>query len=138
MVRRLLLTALLTLLAVAPPAAAEEDPAPSGIPAGPGMGSCLPSDLACAHEEASAMCDPLSMACPVEADALSVDSAHVESTESACQAVDMNMPGTGQPVILDPDGCIRSFIRRTLGWPPGATAQVETAAPAFVDPFAWP
>lgn len=42
--------------------------------------------------------------------------------QHGCAVWDISMPDSSQPVwesvVLDPDGCIREFLRRTLGWPP--------------------
>jgi hypothetical protein len=106
MLRRLLLTAFLATLAVALPAAAEEDPSAFGIPIGSDAQDCLTPDLACLGE----------------ADGSSAASEAESGEGFACRAWDLNMPDNNQPLmdtlILDPDGCVRSFIRRTLGWPP--------------------
>jgi hypothetical protein len=106
MLRRLPLTALLALLAVALPAAAEGDPSMLGIPVGPDVQDCLTPDLECPATAAE-----------------SFATSSLDAAEGvACQAWELNTPDSSQPVwdavILDPDGCIRSFLRRTLGWPP--------------------
>ena len=117
MLRRLPLTAFLALLAVALPAVAEValpavaegDPSAFGIPLGPDVQECLDPDLECPATSAES--------------SSSFAMARLDATAGlACQAWEINTPDANQPiwdtVILDPDGCIQSFIRRTLGWPP--------------------
>ena len=135
MVRRLLLTALLAALAVAPPAAAEGDPA-FGLPSGTDPG-CLPSDLSCAGPLDA--CDDLLGPCPAESQAAALGFG--DSTEgmdsadgTACRPWDLNMPDTNQSIwetfTLDPDGCLRSFLRRTLDrLPPFEMELAETVDP---------
>ena len=121
MLRRLPLTAFLALLAVALPAAAEGDPSAFGIPL-PDVQDCLDPDLDCSATSAGSS---LAMSRLDVADGV------------ACQAWELNTPDANQPiwdaVILDPDGCISSFIRRTLGWPPiGYEIQFVSSTPDFL------
>jgi hypothetical protein len=123
MARRLLLTALVAVLAVALPAAADEEPAASEpfsetvgcLPLDPcstalPVVECETWDLEC---NLAATCDGLAP-CPAEEE--------LEDDGSTCSAFDLNLPNSNQPVadtlVLDPDGCLRNFIRRTLGLPP--------------------
>lgn len=121
MLRRLPLTAFLALLAVALPAAAEGDPPAFGIPVGPDRLECLDPDLVCDEVEGT------------------LPPSEVATAEGfACRAWDFNMPDNNQPlmdtIIADPDGCVRSFVRRTLGWPPiESTLDVYASAiPDFI------
>ena len=107
MVRRLLWAALATMLAVALPAAADE---------------ASPSDPSS---------DPLSSACSSLAASLCASTAFAVAPgyeggeEGACEAWEINTPGSGAPLtetlVVDPDGCIRGVVRRILDWPPVET-----------------
>ena len=138
MVRRLLLTALATTLAVALPAAAEGD-AGFGLPGSDPEG-CLPYDLSCATAAADACgMDPGS--CIADAE----DSASMALTPSpdgtTCRAWDLNMPDANQPLtemfMLDPEGCIQSFLRRTLGWPPSEVTFATESVPFVETVLSW-
>ena len=132
MVRRLLLTALLATLAVALPAAAEGDPAAPESPPGSDAPACQPSDLFCGLA--------LNLyGVPTVGEEFQ---GHSDTRDdSACRAWSMNWPDGNRPVtdtvIVDPDGCLRSFVRRTLGWPPlEENVQVHLAPASNVLP--WP
>lgn len=139
MVRRLLLTALLAALAVALPVAAEEDPA-FGLPSGSDPAGCLSSDLSCVGP--LDVCDPLLGSCwGGESQSASLSAMHVaESME--CRPWDLNTPSTNtsiwETLIVDPDGCIRSFVRRTLDRLPPFATDSAIASPLVNDLLPWP
>ena len=124
MVRRLLLTALLATLAVAMPATAQED-APFAVADGSAPAGCL-SDLSCGFDELAIACEAWDPDCPLDdgQDA----SGGLLQLGPGCRPWDLNMPDSNQSLaetlILDPEGCIQSFLRRTLGWPPTEAAEV--------------
>jgi hypothetical protein len=67
-----------------------------------------------------------------------------------CEFIGWDMPSSDIPVTdlvrVDPDGCLRAFLHRTLGWPPLLTHVEEQVAvqattvlpPALAEPFASP
>jgi hypothetical protein len=131
MVRRFLLTALAVVLAVALPASAEGPASePRLDPA-----SCPPLDATCLDGLAVPTCDPWDLICPAES--ASSPETSGETGLTGCRPYSMDLSqGSLQGLIVDPDGCIYEFLRRTLGWPP-----VEWAAPtvdALAAPFALP
>ena len=48
-----------------------------------------------------------------------LDPLHEDVDEMALKVGTWAVGAVVNMFIVDPDGCIRSFIRRTLGWPPG-------------------
>jgi hypothetical protein len=114
MVRRLLSIALLAVLAVALPAAAEEDPAASE----PGLdpADCPPLEP-CTTSLPDA-CEAWDLECNL-AEAPSLEDA---TPSSACRAVEYNSPTENGPVwemvVVDPEGCLMEWVKRSLGIPP--------------------
>lgn len=109
MVPRLLLTALVAMLAVALPASAEEDPAAAPGPEPSGAPVCQFLDPVCvpvvdetwSQAAAPAFQDPSSASDP-------------GGDSSECRVFDLS--NDADPLhIVDPDGCWWRFIRRTLG-----------------------
>jgi hypothetical protein len=102
MVRRLLLTALLAVLAVALPASAEEDPA-SSEPSSDPPAECLPFDPFClpVQEPVEVVWEEIPLV-PLE-----------EASDSQCPLFDLNSASASG--AIDPDGCYRAFIKRTIG-----------------------
>jgi hypothetical protein len=135
MVRRLLLTALVATLGVALPAAAEGEPG-YGL-AGSDPAGCLSYDASVAMSCAGAAADAcVAQAWSCAADAVETSSAWAAARSlegPACRSWDLNTPDANQPLtetfILDPEGCLQSFLRRTLGWPPAEVAAVAESAP---------
>lgn len=105
MVRRLLLTALLATLAVALPAAAEEDPSSSGPEPAAFLG-CHALDPFCMP----ALDEPWSQA----ATPVFQPWGAVGDDAFDCRAFDLS--GESDPMhAIDPDGCWWRLVRRTLG-----------------------
>lgn len=129
MVRRLLLTALSVVLAVAVPASAE---APASDPGPEPLLACPPLDLACLEGHAMPACPAWDLLCPAES--ASAGEASEETDLTGCRVYTLDASqGNLQGLVLDPDGCLREFLRRTLGWPP-----MEWSAPtvdALANPF---
>lgn len=130
MVRRLLLTALVAVLAVALPASAQEDP-PASEPSSDPPADCPPLDPFCASPALPIVwgqCDVWQLECNLE-QAPSVEETR-EST--SCRAFEYNSISQNQPVwetlVVDPDGCLKAWAKRTLGIPP-VEAAVEDAHP---------
>ena len=130
MVRRLLLTALVATLAVALPAAAEEDP--SAETSGSPPPECLPYDLVC--DDGSASIAGL----PVVSTQFQADS----SDGQECPLYDLNMPDNNQPIeetlTVDPDRCYRRIVYEILDdLPPwGLAMQIHSSSPMSRLP--WP
>lgn len=115
MLRRLLLTALLATLAVALPAAAEEDPV-FGLASGSDPWGCLPSDLSCLG--AADACDAWLGSCSSDG-SQSASFGPLQTADSlACRAWSLNWPDNNQPLldtfVFDPDGCLRRLVWRTV------------------------
>jgi hypothetical protein len=130
MVRRLLLTALVATLAVALPAAADEDPAASAPPEQAVGPACQPFDLSClpGPDLDVVECDSSLTTCSPDTSGLP-EPGDDEGLAEQCKAYEFTMPGDGpmtQIVVIDPEGCIRNYIRRTLGWPPSGQDPLHT------------
>ena len=117
MVRRLPSIALLAVLAVALPAAAEEDPGASEPGSDPAS-ECLPLDPFCTVLAPVAECEAWELDCNL-AEAPSLEDA---APSSVCRAVEYNSLAENRPlwetVVVDPDGCLVEWVKRSLGIPP--------------------
>ncbi|MEA3137146.1 MAG: hypothetical protein QOJ26_483 [Thermoplasmata archaeon] len=133
MVRRLLLIALVATLAVALPAAADEDP-PASDP-GPASEPCQPLDLSCIQPAEAVQCDEGMASCSVDLGVLP----STGSQQDTCPVYDLNMqPNTPTGlIVLDPGGCLRAYIRRTLGWPPSEQVPIHAYASPILDQLPW-
>ncbi|HUR26034.1 MAG TPA: hypothetical protein VM327_08500 [Candidatus Thermoplasmatota archaeon] len=107
MVRRLLLTTLVAMLAVAVPAAAEGDAAPAPGSEGSGSPACPPLALFCQPFRETA-----SQGAPPAVEGL-FPSSEVDDG-SSCRVFDVSNDADPMHAI-DPDGCWWRVIRRTLG-----------------------
>lgn len=116
MVRRFLLTVLLSVLAIALPASAQETSV-SEPAAGSAAQGCPLSDLACLPDPDSA-CDALEGCPPGDSDLVLASALYGGGGGGSCRPWDMNLPDDSQPIeetlILDPDGCTRDCVREII------------------------
>ena len=121
MVRRLFL-AVLALLAVALPVAAEDAAPPPDSPEG-----FATSTLAFAGDAVGdTTAYTLSPACDLDPALCQTSTAwsggqpaqSSESDENPCRAYAYDPDRPLDPPSVDPDSCFRALLRRTLGWPP--------------------
>lgn len=120
MVRRLLSIAVLATLAVALPAAAQDETASASDP-GAVNGACSPSALYCSLPENGFVdCDPLLTTCSVDLGAVPVVGGSLGDSGEACPPwkLDPESENVFNVFVIDPTGCVRAKVREVLNWPP--------------------